>query len=63
MRTREELMDAMIRLYGMESKITIQFCHMCEKWEENEWNNQVLNLLVEAHEVKPLTAEQIEALE
>lgn len=63
MRTREQLMDAMIQLYGMESNVTIEFCHLCDWWEENVWNNHVLNFLVEAHEANPLTAEQLEALE
>lgn len=62
MRTREQLMDAMIQLYGMESEVTINFCQACERLEENEWNDKVLNILVEAHEENPLTAEKIEAL-
>lgn len=63
MRTRNQLMDAMVRLYGMESRLTIEFFHLCDWWEENEWNNRALNILVEAHEANPLTAEQIETLQ
>ena len=28
---REELMNRMIRLYGFESPITIDFCRLCEE--------------------------------
>lgn len=63
MRTRNQLMDAMVRLYGMESRLTIEFFHLCDYWEENEWNTHALNILVEAHEANPLTAEQIETLQ
>lgn len=63
MRTRKQLRDAMIQLYGMESDIVVEFCNLCVWLEENEWNERVLNLLVEAHEANPLTAEQLEALE
>lgn len=63
MRTREQLMDAMIQLYGMESKVTINFCELCEDWAKNEWNDKVLNTVVKAHEALPLTAERLEAIE
>lgn len=62
MRTREQLMDAMIRLYGMENPVVIEFCKLCERLEANEMNNKMLAVLVEAHEANPLTAEQLEAL-
>lgn len=54
---RENLMDRMIRLYNFESEIVIAFCRMCEQWEENEWNDKVLTLLVEAHEADPIYEE------
>lgn len=54
---REELADRLIRLYGFENDITISFCKLCEQWEENEWNNKVLRILVEAHEAEPFFEE------
>ena len=49
---RENLMDRMIRIYGYENPIVIQFCRLCEEWEENDWNDKVLTILVEAHEAE-----------
>ena len=53
-KNRENLIDRMIRIYGFENKIVIDFAHLCETWEENKWNNTVLRLLVEAHEADPV---------
>lgn len=50
---RENLMDRMIKIYGFENPIVIEFCRLCEAWESNEWNDKVLTLLVEAHEANP----------
>lgn len=47
---RKELVNRIIRLYGHENPITIQFTQMCEEYDANAWNEAVLNLLVEAHE-------------
>lgn len=49
---RENLMDRMIRIYGYENPIVIEFCRLCEEWEENDWNDKVLTILVEAHEAE-----------
>lgn len=49
---RENLMDRMIRIYGYENPIVVQFCRLCEEWEENDWNDKVLTILVEAHEAE-----------
>ena len=50
---RENLIDRMIAIYGFENPIVIRFCRMCEDWEDNNWNNTILRLLVEAHEADP----------
>jgi len=50
---REKLIDRMIRLYGLESPIVIEFCRLCEDWESTEWNDKVLTLMVGAHEAEP----------
>lgn len=50
---RENLIDRMIAIYGFENPIVIEFAEWCERLEENEWNNKVLAILVEAHEAEP----------
>ena len=47
---RKNLVDRIIRIYGHENPITIQFARMCEEYDANSWNEAVLNLFVEAHE-------------
>lgn len=47
---REELINRMIRIYGYENPVVIQFCELCEKLDYTEWNNKCLTILVKAHE-------------
>lgn len=54
---REHLIDRMIHIYGFEDPIVIQFANMCEKYADNAWNDDVLRLLVEAHEKDPVFKE------
>lgn len=54
---RENLLDRMIHLYGFENPMVIQFADMCEKYANNAWNDDVLRLLVEAHEADPVFEE------
>ena len=54
---RENYVDRMCHIYGLENPIVIEFACMCENWEENEWNNKVLRILVEAHEAEPYQEE------
>ena len=56
---RENLIDRMTRIYGLEDPIVIQFANMCEKYADNAWNDDVLRLLVEAHEKDPVFEEDI----
>ena len=46
---RENLLDRMIHIYGLEDSIVIQFAEMCERYANNSWNDDVLRLLVESH--------------
>lgn len=50
---REKLLDRMIALYGYEHQIVLQFAHMCEDLDPTEWNDRVLEILVDAHEADP----------
>lgn len=54
---RESLIDRMIKIYGFENPIVVEFAKWCERWEENEWNNKALTILVEAHEANPVMEE------
>jgi len=51
---REKLIDRMIHIYGFENPAVIEFCHMCENWEVNDWNDKCLTIIVECHEVDPV---------
>lgn len=50
---REEMLDRMIAVYGLEHPVTIQFAHLCETLEVNGWNDYLLEVLVKAHEESP----------
>ena len=55
---REALVDRMVKIYGFENPIVIQFCELCEKYEVNEWNDCCLRVLVESHEQYPQIFEE-----
>ena len=50
---REDYINRMIAIYGFEHPCVVQFRSICEDWADNDWNNTVLRLLVEAHEADP----------
>jgi hypothetical protein len=54
---RENLLDRLIAIYGLENPIVIQFAQMCERYANNAWNDDILRLLVEAHEADPVFEE------
>ena len=47
---REQLLDRMIRIYGFEHEIVIEFARMCEEWLPTENNDKALETLVKCHE-------------
>lgn len=55
---REQLVDRMIRLYGFESPITIDFCRLCEEWADTEACDNALATLVKCHEEAPQCFEE-----
>ena len=55
---RENLVDRLCCIYGLENPIVIDFCCMCENWEVNDWNDKALTILVEAHEADPMIFEE-----
>ena len=50
---RENLIDRMIRIYGFEHPIVIQFAELYERMADTEYNNKALITLVKAHEENP----------
>ena len=49
---REKLIDRMIRIYGFENPIVLDFCKLCE----SEWmSDEALTTTVECHEMYPIT--------
>ena len=55
---REQLADRIIRLYGFESPITIDFCRLCEEWPDTETYDRALARLVKCHEEASLYFEE-----
>lgn len=55
---RLDLLDRMAAIYGFEHRITITFAEMLDQWEENEWNNTILKIVVKAHEACPCFDEE-----
>ena len=55
---REQLVDRMIRLYGFESPIAIDFCRLCEEWPNTEAYDNALAILVKCNEETPLYFEE-----
>ena len=51
---REQLLDRMIRIYGFEHEIVIEFARMCEEWLPTENNDKALETLVKCHEENPI---------
>lgn len=49
---RNELIDRMMRLYGFENPIVIEFCRLCEKWEGTD-KEKLLETIVKSHEEFP----------
>ena len=50
---RKNLIDRMIKIYGVEHPAVIHFTDLCERLEDTEINNTILRLAVEAHEKFP----------
>ena len=57
---RENLLDRMIRIYGFENDIVIQFAELCERYADNTINDKMLTILVEAHEASPILDDEEE---
>jgi len=47
---RENLVDRLIRIYGLENPIVIEFCRYCENWADGEENDNLLTVYVETNE-------------
>ena len=54
---KEKLIDRMVRIYGFENPIVIEFCRMCERGEIIE---DLLELIVELHEKRTQLDEEEE---
>lgn len=50
-RTREEMLIDIVKMFGFEDERTIDFAHKCEKWEENDFNDNRLENIVAKHQV------------
>lgn len=54
---RGDLLARIIHIYGFEHKITIWFTQLLETQEENDFNNKMLEMMVECHEKSPIVNE------
>lgn len=51
LKMREQLLDRMIRIYGFEHEVVIEFARMCES---DNFTDKDLEVIVEAHEASPV---------
>ena len=51
---REQLLDRMIKIYGFEHEIVIDFARMCEEYAPTEHNDKALESIVKCHEEYPV---------
>ena len=40
--TREQMIDVLIVTFGFEDSRTVEFSKLCERYEDNEYNNKFL---------------------
>jgi len=57
-KARENFINAMIRIYGFENPIVIDFCKLCESLPQDEAHDKVLRTLVIVHEECPIFEEE-----
>lgn len=57
MNVRDEYITRMIRIYGYENPLVIEFAQLCEDMSDTESTDEVLRQMVEAHERCPLYKE------
>lgn len=50
---RENLIDRMVRIYGFNHPIVVQFIELCERMADTEYNNKTLATLIKIHEENP----------
>ena len=50
---RKNLIDRMIKIYGVEHPAVIHFTGLCERWEDTKISDTILQLAVETHEEYP----------
>ena len=50
---REALLDRIIKIYGFEHEVTLDFARLCEEWVDDIAHDRILEMLVESHEEFP----------
>lgn len=50
-KNRERMLDEMIRIYGFEHEVVIEFAKLCETWELDKDN--LLEAILKAHKEFP----------
>ena len=49
----EQLIKRMVHIYGFENPIVVEFCKLCEAWEDIKDRDRLLEVIVKAHEEYP----------
>jgi hypothetical protein len=55
---REQLLGRMIRIYGFEHGLVVDFAKVLEAWPEGEQYDKCLATIVECHEKSPLIEDE-----
>ena len=54
---REQLIERMLNIYAESNPAVQDVVRMCEDWEDTNWNDQIIETIVKAHEANPFGVE------
>lgn len=54
---REQLIERMLNIYAESYPAVQDVVRMCEDWEDTNWNDQIIETIVKAHEANPFGVE------
>ena len=54
---REQLIERMLNIYAESNPAVQDVVRMCEDWDDTNWNDQIIETIVKAHEANPFGVE------
>lgn len=54
---REQLIERILNVYAESNPVVQEVVEMCETWEDTNWNDQIIETIVKAHEANPFGVE------